>query len=457
MKQPTNLTRGRVWRVRLWAIAGLALGCRLGVLLAGLGDSQLTGDAVEYRAAAHAMLAGDWDAGLLSRRSLGYPLFQALLIPVLGEGLWPLYLVQAGLGAASCMFVGHAAQCAFRSPAAGSIAALFLAVAWQPLRYTGQPLTETLFIFVFSAAIWATLRCLEADAGWRTLGVSGALIAASMIVRQVVTLLPIVLLPILALNRARARLATQTLEQESRADRPGIATAPTGAPSPAIGIGSAMLAWVIGFIVVTSPVAIRGWVIEGRPYVWPLGIGHGVYKAAAVPTGAEINRTDLHDELRSRDTDRRRFLNGIRLAARHPVTYARAGVTRVIIYHWPFLPGFDAVYVVALAFAAVAVIRLWQVPAVQVLTITYTYFAAVAFFTHGISRHRMAGLPLLFALAGGGALSLWRHRRRAFYVTAAAMLGVSVVGWTAAGPVRERLKSWYRATVGDTSFVLPKE
>lgn len=128
-----------------------------------------------------------------------YPLFLAGIFGLFGENLLAVQLVQVLLSALTVVLVYLIARRLF-DPSAGVIAALIAAAHPWLVFWSGYILTETLFVFLFTAAILAYAHLMKNSSLWKALasGVLFGLVALCRPVGLLVALVLIVVWPLLA-------------------------------------------------------------------------------------------------------------------------------------------------------------------------------------------------------------------------------------------------------------------
>jgi tetratricopeptide (TPR) repeat protein len=143
-------------RRRFWpAIAGaalLALVVRLGYLAELQGSpllSGLMGDSRQYDAWAQQIAGGDWIGTQVFYQAPLYPYWLAVIFALAGHSLGLVRVIQAVLGAASCVLLGLAGR-RFFSDRAGVIAALLLAVYPPAVFFDGLIQKSSLDIFLMT-------------------------------------------------------------------------------------------------------------------------------------------------------------------------------------------------------------------------------------------------------------------------------------------------------------------
>jgi hypothetical protein len=87
-----------------------------------------------------------------------YPLFVAGVMSIFGKAPWAVALLQTMLDAATCVMIG--ALGALISARVGIIAGVLAALSPTLIVFSGQILTDTLFLFFFAAMLLATARFL---------------------------------------------------------------------------------------------------------------------------------------------------------------------------------------------------------------------------------------------------------------------------------------------------------
>lgn len=127
-----------------------------------------------------------------------YPAFLAGLRLAGARSIRGVRLVQAILGAASCLWLLGIARLVFsldkgKAPLAVPLTAALLMAVYPPyIYYCASLMTETLFVFVLLAGIYSLLRSLETDGSSFRLPAAGILLGLGILCRP--TLLPFALL-----------------------------------------------------------------------------------------------------------------------------------------------------------------------------------------------------------------------------------------------------------------------
>jgi 4-amino-4-deoxy-L-arabinose transferase-like glycosyltransferase len=219
VEAPTaQLATPGIWAVVVLVLA--ALGVRAGALWIGR-DAEAWNDQVTYVQRAEDLLDGKGYTGsyqswvrhkgerqlstlpryLGAYQAPGYPAFLALVMKVAGRDVVWVKLVQVLLGAATAWFV-YAIGRDSVSHAAGLCAGWLYALDPTFVAFTHFVFTETLFVFLFTAALWLWMRGGALSIGRAV--VAGALFAAAAYVKSsVVYLLPLLALWLLWRERVR--------------------------------------------------------------------------------------------------------------------------------------------------------------------------------------------------------------------------------------------------------------
>ena len=176
--------RGRFWP----AIAGaalLALVVRLAYLAQLQGSpllSGLMGDSRQYDAWAQQIAGGDWIGTQVFYQAPLYPYGLAVVFALAGHSLGLVRVIQAVLGAASCVLLGLAGR-RFFSDRAGVIAALLLAVYPPAFFFDGLIQKSSLDIFLITLLLALTGE-FTARRHWTWLAAMGLVAAAFMLNRE---------------------------------------------------------------------------------------------------------------------------------------------------------------------------------------------------------------------------------------------------------------------------------
>src|SRR5262249_47643124 len=134
----------------------------------------LAGDGRTYDEWAQRIAAGDWlGSGVFYQAPL-YPYFLAVLQVTFGHNLWAIRIVQALLGAVSCVLVFLAGEKLF-SRAAGIAAGLLLAFYAPAIFFDGVIDKSVLDLLLLSLLIWVLLHAASVPS-WRQWLGAGALL-----------------------------------------------------------------------------------------------------------------------------------------------------------------------------------------------------------------------------------------------------------------------------------------
>jgi tetratricopeptide (TPR) repeat protein len=180
-----RLTLGAAARWRLALIGLLALMIRL-IYLAELRQTAffavVIGDGKEYDRWAQQIASGHWIGSEVFYQSPSYPYFLAIIFAAAGHHLIVVRVVQAILGANSCVILGHAAK-EFFNQRAGIIAALLLAIYPPAIFFDGLIQKSSLDLFLASA-ILAVLAKFQRQHTWKWLAIAGLVLGALIVNRE---------------------------------------------------------------------------------------------------------------------------------------------------------------------------------------------------------------------------------------------------------------------------------
>jgi tetratricopeptide (TPR) repeat protein len=183
------------WRVALALVATGALALRL-IYLAQLSETPLfqvlIGDGRQYDSWARQIASGEWLGRDVFYQTPLYPYFLAVLFKVFGHHLLAVRVVQAALGAASCVLLGLAGR-AFFNERTGLIAAAFLAVYPPSLFFDGL-IQKTSLDGILMTALLALLATHLVRPRWTPIVMSGLVLGLFTLNRENARILyPIVL------------------------------------------------------------------------------------------------------------------------------------------------------------------------------------------------------------------------------------------------------------------------
>jgi len=168
--------RRRTDLLAVLAIVLVAAGLRLAFLYRA--PAFVHGDSVYYYQAGYELARGTGFEVPL-HRTPGYPLFLAGVIRLLGEDLQAIAFVQHVLGVLTAVLAYLIGRSVFGRPA-GLVAGLLVALSGPLLIYERYLLSEALFTFLLSVAIWLFVRGLRGGARWSIIGAGLALGLASL-------------------------------------------------------------------------------------------------------------------------------------------------------------------------------------------------------------------------------------------------------------------------------------
>ncbi|MBN2438551.1 MAG: tetratricopeptide repeat protein [Deltaproteobacteria bacterium] len=178
----------------LLGVALLALFVRVAYLMELNGSpllSVLLGDGRQYDAWAQQIAGGQWIGTEIFYQTPLYPYWLAVIFTAAGHNLDLVRLIQAILGAASCVLLGLAGR-RFFSDRVGVIAALLLAVYPPAFFFDGLIQKSSLDIFLITLAL-ALLAEFHHRPGWKWTAALGATTAALVLNREnAVVLYPVI-------------------------------------------------------------------------------------------------------------------------------------------------------------------------------------------------------------------------------------------------------------------------
>lgn len=202
----------------------------------------LMGDAKAYDRWARALAAGDWIGRDVFYQAPLYPYFLGVIYALAGTDLLVARVIQALVGATSCVLLG-AAVSRLVSPRAGLAAGLALAL-WAPaIFFDGLLQKSVLDVFFVCLALWLISRIAPQRSRWAWLAL-GATMGALALTRE----------------NALALGAVLAVWAAWRPDR-----------------RVALAAFVAGLIVVLAPVVARHYMIDGGVYLTTSQFGPNFY------------------------------------------------------------------------------------------------------------------------------------------------------------------------------------
>jgi len=206
---PQPPQRPRWWTPRrrlLAAIVIFAFLLRLAYVLT-LSEQLYFPDSVSYVIHAESFLRGTGlaDGGYLAQRTPVYPLILAACFAVFGKSFLVVRILQALVGALTCIVVYGVAGKIFKDPKVPPIAAAATAVYPFFVFFTGLLLTETLFIAALLGIVYLLL-CLRDRHSWMLIGAVGLLLGLTVLLRPSLLLfIPFVIPFWLAVNKDKVR------------------------------------------------------------------------------------------------------------------------------------------------------------------------------------------------------------------------------------------------------------
>jgi tetratricopeptide (TPR) repeat protein len=208
----------------------------------------LMGDAHGYDEWARQIAAGDWIGRDVFYQAPLYPYFLGALYTVAGRSLVAVRVVQAIIGAGSCVLLGLAARRLF-SPRVGLVAGLALALYAPAIFFDGIVQKSVLDVFFICLALWLTASIVDGRSRLRTWFALGLAMGGLSLTRENALVLVIVFFG-WALGRAR----------QAWRDR---------------AIAAAVFA--AGLAVVLLPVALRNQIVGGQFFITTSQFGPNLF------------------------------------------------------------------------------------------------------------------------------------------------------------------------------------
>ncbi|MDZ4773532.1 MAG: tetratricopeptide repeat protein [Planctomycetota bacterium] len=153
-------------------------------------------DGRQYDAWARRIAAGDWMGSETFYQAPLYPYFLAVLKTVFGDGLWPIRIVQALLGATSCGLLFLAAR-NFVSHKVGVVAGVILAIYPPAVFFDGLVQKAAIGGFIVVLLLWLISRVQRTPTALRFLSLGAALGALLLTREETILLFPALLLWVL--------------------------------------------------------------------------------------------------------------------------------------------------------------------------------------------------------------------------------------------------------------------
>ncbi|HUK62772.1 MAG TPA: glycosyltransferase family 39 protein, partial [Dongiaceae bacterium] len=257
---------GSTWSTTLAILFAIAFGWRLAYILR-LAATPLGGSLTE-----DAQFYWTWSAHLLRHGFVGSnpfflaPLYPYVLAPLrlaLGDSVQRVLIVQAVWGAAAAVLLADAARRMTR-PGVGLVVGVLAAFYENAVFFDGLVLTESLLFFLESLLVWwIAARGARAPRAW-VAAVAGVLVGVIAEGRATSSLL---LLPAAVWIAHAARTGEDGPAEHERGTDAARSRAPLGPALPGIA------ALAAGFLLVTTPVAIRNYAVghEWIPFTYNLG------------------------------------------------------------------------------------------------------------------------------------------------------------------------------------------
>lgn len=196
-----------LFKNRLFQVFLAALALRLGFLLLAPQPAPVA-DALDYDTIAVNLATGHGFSlnpdVPTPRRAPGYPFFLAAVYKTFGHSWLPVRLLQALLGALTCLLAFRTAERLF-GERAGPVAGWLLALYPPLVPYAGLLLTETLFTFLLAASAMFWVYGAERKSPW-DLALAGLCLGLATLTRPVTLFFPALLLLAAALRPGLARL-----------------------------------------------------------------------------------------------------------------------------------------------------------------------------------------------------------------------------------------------------------
>ncbi len=173
-------------------LLGLALFLRL--WSAGMHAGQtLQGDATWYDATGWLLASGGEDLRELDFfHPPLYPIFLSLIYRVFGRNLFPVLIIQAFLGTATCALTYLIGK-RILGPRLALLSLLLCVFSLSLIKVSSMVLSESLFTFLFITALYLLLRVYQGD-GWRTSGVLGICLGLASLTKTSIVLFPVFLM-----------------------------------------------------------------------------------------------------------------------------------------------------------------------------------------------------------------------------------------------------------------------
>lgn len=284
------------------------------------------------------------------------------------------------------------------------------------LFFNALVLTETVYIFLLVAALACWSRSTGAGGGWWTLA-TGAALGLGALTRSTALLLPVVLIPAMAVFANSARLV----------DSGNPALDATSRQTPPASLAANLAILILGFVLVIAPWTVRNHRVVGHFVPVRVGMGASLLEALGPwadggPGMERIKYPDLPPTAGEYERDRRYRAAAVEWIRRNParaveLAFIKLGRTWSPWLHAPGYRGgpYQVIAVVSVVpVYLLALVGLWVMrrqPARWLwLLAPAAYYSAVHMVFVGSVRYRLPAMPLLFLCAGAGLRRLTRRR-----------------------------------------------
>ena len=415
--------------------------------------SVLMGDSRGYDSWALQIAAGDWIGREVFYQAPLYPYFLGLVYTLFGHDLLTLRVIQAALGAASCIAASLAAA-RLVSPRAGLIAGLMLAVYPPAIFFDGliqKSVLDVFFVCVSLAIIAGLVTGPPTPRRWLLLGITMGALALTR--KNALVLIGVVAAWATATKDTTDAKDTKVKKSKKVHERSLVPIVP-------------IVSFVCGVGVILLPVAIRNYAVGGGLHLTTSQFGSNLYignnpradgsyvalrEGRGSPEFERLDATELAEEatgtkLTPGDVSsywtrqtlayiRARPLDWLQLLARK--AWLLVSSTETIDtesqeshaeYSWPLrVLGHVWHFGVLLPIAIAGACLLW--PQRQRLSIVYALamaYAATLLLFFVVARYRLALVPFVIVIAAGGIATLVDGWRRA-----SPRLGIPAGVWAA--------------------------
>jgi len=392
-------------RARGWALVGAAAFLLRLFFILGHAHIPLSGDALGYNQyAVHLLDEGRYadDSGARASRMPGYPFFLAAVYSLSGRSTRPIQIAQCLLGALTCVFIAVLAEGFLPAPwplIAGLLAACYFDLI-APFRFV---LSESLYQFFLAASFAGLYRF-----NWKPIfraAAFGVSVGAAYFFR------PEALVPGLA------ALALAPLIKDLNFN--------WGRSLAAAAVIAAMMApWIA-----RNKIVFNRWIPSST-----MG-GFTLYSGLAWPLK---RRALISEPFYSPPPGTSELAADAAYKAQFKSLWIRAGLDRLLKAYafnfstlfYPFLPGYDATFMLLLPFWLAAIFMSLKRPALIPLSIAVLSSIAVyTIFGGPVSRYRQEYAPLAVCLAVAGLYEFWKRRPEVLKRAGPAWAALNFVIW----------------------------